>query len=214
MISFTRSAARLGQARPPWGGGGGRGWWARWISIGLEHVQLQLGLVGHARRVPRRIEHQVDARRSGCSSICSTASLTQPGISPATGQPGAVRVMSMTTSLVVGDVDPVDQAELVDVDRDLGVEDASSASRPGRRSAGPALPAERADCSAALGTRLASSIVVQLKKAPGLERAPRPRRRRPPGLLYRAKEARALDVTPKRRSRGSAQWVPARTATP
>ena len=33
-------------------------------------------------------------------------------------------------------------------------------------------------------------------------------------VLYRAKEARALDVRPKRRIKGSAQWVPARTATP
>src|SRR6185436_18048233 len=33
-------------------------------------------------------------------------------------------------------------------------------------------------------------------------------------VLYRPKEARTLEVRPKRRMSGSAQWVPARTATP
>src|SRR5581483_4023812 len=39
-------------------------------------------------------------RQDFTSGISSTASSTQPGMSPATGQPGAVRVMSMTTSFV------------------------------------------------------------------------------------------------------------------
>ncbi len=46
---------------------------------------------------------------------------TQPGISPATGQPGAVSVMSMARFRSSSRVDLVDQPELVDVDRDLRV---------------------------------------------------------------------------------------------
>ena len=38
-------------------------------------------------------------RQERTSGISWTASTTQPGISPATGQPGAVSVMSMATSL-------------------------------------------------------------------------------------------------------------------
>ena len=54
----------------------------------------------------------------------ATAVSTQPGISPATGQPGAVRGHVDGDRAVIGDVDFVDQAELVDVRRDLGIVDA------------------------------------------------------------------------------------------
>ena len=56
-------------------------------------------------------------------STPSAAFSTQPGISPATGQPGAVSVMSIDEVAVVVEVDLVDEAELVDVDRDFRVVD-------------------------------------------------------------------------------------------
>ena len=54
-------------------------------------------------------------------STPSTAFLTQIGISPATGQPGAVSVICTSTLAVVVDVDLVDQTELIDVGGDLGI---------------------------------------------------------------------------------------------
>ena len=48
---------------------------------------------------------------------------TQLAISPATGQPGAVSVMSTVTQQFVVDVDPVDEAELVDIAGNLRIVD-------------------------------------------------------------------------------------------
>jgi hypothetical protein len=114
--------------------------------------------------------------------------------------------MSMATSRS-SDVDLVDQAQLIDVDRDFRVE-------------------HRLQLLDQLSVSLSSSAwgilelvpglvghVAQLKKlralASALTNASASSR-----VLYRAKEARALDVTPNRFISGSAQWVPARTATP
>ena len=62
----------------------------------LPHVERDPGLVRHAALVPGRVEDHVDLD-AWTPGTDATAFSTQPGISPATGQPGAVRVMSMAT---------------------------------------------------------------------------------------------------------------------
>src|SRR6185312_15483658 len=102
----------------------------------------------------------------------------------------------------VGDVDLVDQAELVDVDRNLRVEHGLELADQ--------LVGELGQ-SGAVGC--CGYVVHHAKKPWALMRAST-NESASSRVLYRAKEALALDVRPKRRISGSAQWVPARTATP
>ena len=56
----------------------------------------ELGLVGHAVLVPGRVEGEPH-RDLADAGTAATAFSTQAGISPATGQPGAVSVISTAT---------------------------------------------------------------------------------------------------------------------
>src|SRR6185437_13294400 len=106
----------------------------------------------------------------------------------------------------------VDQSQLVDVDRDLRVIDRFQLLDHG---VGQPIELRLVQGGGRLVGRFdgGAQIVHHEKKLSALRRAAA-KASASSMVLYRAKEARALEVTPKRRIRGSAQWVPARTATP
>ena len=99
------------------------------------------------------------------------------------------------------------QAELVDVDRDLRVEDGLQLLDQ--------LVGERVELSLrqGAGDRGMGCVIHQANRVRVLWRAST-NESASSRVLYRANEARALAVPPKRRISGSAQWVPARTAMP
>src|SRR5690606_14684031 len=108
----------------------------------------------------------------------------------------------------VGDVDLVDQAELIDVDRDLGVKH--------RLELFDQLVGQRIQLLLRQGRRRLGNrggVIHYAKKACVLTRAST-KRSASSSVLDRAKEARGLEVAPKRASGGWAHCVPARTATP
>ncbi len=108
----------------------------------------------------------------------------------------------MATSLSSRDVDLVDQAQLVDVDRDFRVEHRLQLLD---QLVGQLVEFGLADLSAR-EQRLVGHDQLNWKKARALASA-LTNASASSRVLYRAKEARALDVTPNLFIRGSAQWV-------
>src|SRR4051812_26675120 len=113
---------------------------------------------------------------------------------------------------LVRHVDAIDQAEFVDVDRDLrvvhGLELLDQAIGQGVE-----LSLREGARRFLGGLRAGAASIHQLKNLRALTRAST-KASASSRVLYRAKEARAVEVRPKRRIRGSAQCWPARTATP
>ncbi len=155
----------------------------------------------------------------------ATAFSTQPGISPATGQPGAVSVMSMSTL----------RSSSMSTCRSGRARRCRPGSPGRRRSSAPATMSSVSRSSSSRRNGVGSSVdaagrfgwVCGRRRwwSSHLIDSSRRTTSRPcasasarastsSGVLYRAKEARQVEVTPKRASSGLAQWVPARTATP
>src|SRR5690606_30490775 len=124
---------------------------------------------------------------------------------------------------VVVEIDPVDEAQLVDIDRNFRIVDRfQRADEIG----GDALDLGLGQSGGQIlrHPRIGGSggILVAILAHGDLPQAKNLRARSMPSTsastsslpLYRAKEARQVEVTPNRSSRGWAQWVPARTAMP
>src|SRR3990167_10747588 len=179
--------------------------------MGSEHVQLKFRLIRHPRGIPGRVEHKVDLHLTDAGDFAYRVLDPAGHLAGHRAAWGGERHVDGDV-LLVRDVDLVDQAQLVDVDRDLRVEH--------RLELLDELIGKCVELALAQGRRrgrLDGGGVIhdhaQAKKAWVRLRAST-NASASPSVLYRAKEARAEDVTPKRFIRGSAQWVPARTATP
>ena len=117
----------------------GRG--RRVVASPSQHPQFELGVVGHLLRVPWRIPYQIDVgeRDPGHAADAQfdfgRASIRRPG--------NAAWSASSSTDgrAIIGHLDAIDQAKIVDVDRDFGIENLLERGRsPLRNSAPPGSP--------------------------------------------------------------------------
>src|SRR6476646_1779930 len=187
----------------------------------LEHIEGKPRLLGHAARVPGRIEHKVDLHlayaRNGRDGVLHPAGHVA-GHRAAGGGQGHVH-LDIARFI---DVQPVDQAKLIDVDRDLGIEHGLQRRHEVvlelvvlGRGRGCGL---RGGLSLRRRLRVNSPLLVPLNLFTHFRLSPQANiscalcsastsRSTSSSVLYMAKEARAVEVTPYRAKRGSAQWV-------
>ena len=91
-------------------------------ALASDHAEIEPRRLGHHARIPGRIPDEIELDALTPATLRALLS-TSGGSCSATGHIGEVSVMRTPTCAGVVDVDVVDQAELVDVDGDLRVED-------------------------------------------------------------------------------------------